>query len=123
MNKTILAAASYYKRSYFFNEGEFGALPEGVRNEIRIMLTMAAEQAKGVITLGFYESGDFFCEAVGEDNDADYDEINARLVVDRMLKEKESSINQLRLWRKLYFTDEGRAVRDSIIKAQNSGEE
>lgn len=97
MKKAILLAASFYKKSYYFNE-EFSGLPESIQKEMRIACAVAAEKIRGIITAGFYEDGTVFIEASGDESDFDYDEIGARLVVDSLIKEKEELIKAMGLW-------------------------
>lgn len=97
MEKNILLAVSFYKKSYYYNE-EFSGLPKAVQSEMRIACTIAAEKIRGILTVGFYEDGAVFVEASGEATDFDYDEISARLVVDALVEEKAELIKAVGLW-------------------------
>jgi len=109
MIKNILAAASFYKRARYFND-EYANLPTQVRDELLAACSLAAEQTRGIVTLGFYEDGTVFAEASGAEDDLNYDEIGARLLVDTMLEEKADLFRSLRLWYAAFCTDEGQTI-------------
>jgi len=109
MTKDILTAASFYKRARYFNE-RYANLPTQVRDELLAACSLAAEQARGIVTLGFYEDGSVFVEANGAEDDLNYDEIGARRIVDTMLDEKEELFRSLRLWYAAFCTDEGQKI-------------
>lgn len=97
MDKAILLAVSFYKKSYYYNT-EFSGLPESVQDELRIACTIAAEKIRGVLTVGFYEDGAVFVEASGNEADFDYDEIEAQIVVNALIDEKEELFKSVGLW-------------------------
>ena len=109
MTKDILAAASFYKRARYFND-TYAKLPTQVRDELLAACSLAAEQSRGIVTLGFYEDGAVFAEAEGAADDLNYDAIGARLIVDTMLEEKAELLRGLRLWYAAFRTDEGQAI-------------
>jgi len=96
-NRIVLAAASFYKKSYYFNN-DFSSLPTEVQQELRIFLTKTAEYIQGNICLGFYEEGQVFLEASGHEDDFDYDEIAAKYEVNRLIKDKKEFLNSLQLY-------------------------
>ena len=106
MEKQILAAASYYKKSCFINTDDFPGLPTGVQAELRQLITEACEYVKGVVLLGFYPDGEIFLETAGDEADFDYDEIGARYFINTLIKEEEALFRSLSLWY-IYTTTKG----------------
>ena len=97
MSKEVIAAASFYKQKYFMNP-KFSVLPKDIKTEIQALSICSAEKIRGVFVIGFYDNGDIYIEAQREENDFEYDEINAELVSNNVLTEKEELIKALKIW-------------------------
>ena len=96
----VLCGASSYVQKYYFNE-KFNLLPEEIKNELKIMCVSFAEEAGGILTLEFDNSGDLkFCVRV-DDGDFYFDEIESGLMISKYQKEKEGLFESLEL---LYST-------------------
>ena len=113
MEKDTMAAASFYKQSYFFNP-DYDELPTEVKKEVRVIAAIAAEKTRGIVCVGFVD-GQVFVESSGLETDSDYDEINARAVIDQMVDEKEELFNMLSEWYKLFMTEAGRKKKDAFL--------
>lgn len=109
-----MAAASFYKQSYFFDPA-FDGLPTEVKKDIRVLTTIAAEKTRGIVCVGFCD-GAAFIEPSGLETDGDYDEIHARTVIDGLVKEKAELMRQVSEWYRLFMTDDGKAMRDKFLK-------
>lgn len=118
MEKEILVTASYYKQKYYFNP-QFDAIPAEIRNEVRALCIMVAEKIHGALTIGFYENGDVFLEASGEETDYEYDEIGAQLEIREIKKEKVEMLRSLRLWYLMYQTEYGEVFREILTLVNN----
>lgn len=110
MDKTPIAAASFYKQAYSFN-GAFDGLPPDIKDEIKILCVSLAQKLHGVFTLGFYADGGLYFEAFGEAADYNFDEIGAKLETDQLAAEKKDLIKALRLWYAVFQTEEGEKIR------------
>ena len=97
-DRHVLAAASFYNKSYFFNDLEFGGLPQNIQKDVQILLVSACEYTGGVIVLGFTSDGEAFLEASANPDDFDYDEIGAKYHVNNILKREETLLQSLTLW-------------------------
>ena len=109
MEKDIVVAASFYKHARFFNE-RYSGIPTAVREELVALCALTAEEVRGVVTMGFYGNGAIFIEADGAADDFDYDEIGARMVIDRVTEEKSELFRALQLWYVAFMTDEGKGI-------------
>lgn len=115
MAKEIMAAASFYKQSCFFSP-EFNELPTDVGKEVRAIAAVAAERTRGIVCVGF-DSGNVFMEASGVENDSEYDEINARIIIDEMIEEKADFFKSLSEWYALFKTADGRKMKNAFLKS------
>jgi len=97
-DKHVLGAASFYSKSYFFNDLEFAGLPQGVQDELKILLVEAAEYTMGVVMAGFTTGGETFVEASGAPEDFEYDEIGAKYHINGIVKDQEAFLQSLSLW-------------------------
>lgn len=97
MCKSVLSAASCYKQKYYLNP-DYEKLPEPVQKELRILCVSFAEKVHGVFSLGFYEDGSLYLETSGEEDDWDYDEIGAKLEIDRLKIEKKELFHSLQVY-------------------------
>lgn len=96
--KEILFATSCYTQKYYFN-AKFESLPEGIKEEIRVFLIPLCHKIHGILELGFYEDdGEVYIESSFNDGDAMYDEIGAKLEIDKLLREEKEFFSQLKLW-------------------------
>ena len=108
MEKQVLAAASFYSKSYYFNDLEFASLPQGVRKELQSLLVEACEYTGGVMMLGFTADGETFLEASSAPDDAGYDEIGAKYHVNSIIKSEEAFLQSLSMWYNLVIKESGK---------------
>ena len=101
----VLCGASSYVQKYYFNE-KFKLLPEEIKNELKIMCVSFAEEAGGILTLEFDNSGDLkFCVRV-DDGDFYFDEIESGLKISSYQRKKEELLSQLELFYKMIILRE-----------------
>lgn len=101
----VLCGASSYVQKYYFNE-KFNLLPEEIKNELKIMCVSFAEEAGGILTLEFDNSGDLkFCVRV-DDGDFYFDEIESGLKISSYQRKKEELLSQLELFYKMIILRE-----------------
>lgn len=77
-------------------------LPPAVKDEIKAFAALAAEKIHCVFVLGFYENGDIYIETKSSENDFDFDEIGAKLEMEKIKKDKSDLFDSLNLWYKIY---------------------
>jgi hypothetical protein len=103
--KTVLNSASFYKQKYYFNE-EYAKLPEKIKEEMKVITICLAQITRGIVVTGFYrDNGDFYIEAMSEPDDMDYDEIGARLEVNKTERESRELFEQLTLWYRTFVIE------------------
>lgn len=114
MDKQIFISASYYKQKYYANP-KYEEMPASIRNQMRSLCIMLAEQVHGIITLGFYPSGDVFMEVEAEEGDHEYDEIDAKLRINQAKKENDETFKKMKVWYLMYQTEYGDLFREIIM--------
>lgn len=96
--RETLFASSIYKQKYYFN-AKFNGLPPQIQEELRVLIVPLSQKVHGIIEVGFYEDdGEIYIEASCEDGDYRFDEIGAKLEIDRVLRENKQFFKQLQLW-------------------------
>lgn len=91
----ILCGAGGRQQKFYFNP-RFARLPEGVQQELKACLAALAEQVGGTILLEYGEEGDISIHWVADEGDFYFDEIESRLAVSRLQKEKEELFLKLK---------------------------
>ena len=113
MGKLIIAAASYYNKKFYFND-LCKSMPKGVIAELSSVVKLAAESVKGIFSVGFYENGNIFFIAEGDENDLKYDEKNAKKITDNVMNENKELIKSIQIWHALYMTEQGKKLKKKL---------
>lgn len=103
--KIVLCGASSYEEKYYFNE-DFSALPEDVRNELKILCLLFVSEVGGILTLEFEEDGTLCFQVSSQENDFFFDEIGSGLKIKAIQKEKQELFASLELFYKVFFLNE-----------------
>ena len=104
--EVVLCAASCYTKRYYLNP-EFEALPQMVKDELKIMCVLYTEDVSGTIQLIFDEDGTLRVQVGAEETDLLYDEIGSALKVKQMQREKQELFESLETYYKVVFLGEG----------------
>ncbi|MBP3609509.1 MAG: hypothetical protein J6J42_04130 [Lachnospiraceae bacterium] len=104
----VLCGSSAYEQKYYLNE-DFGALPKGIKDELKIMCVLFTEDVGGILTLSFEEDGTLIFQTEAEEGDLLYDEIGSVLMVKRLQEEKQELLESLELYYKVFFLNEDAA--------------
>ncbi len=103
--KETLFASSCYNQKYYFNP-KFASLPATIQEELRGFIVPLSEKIHGIIEVGFYEDdGEVYIETSCEETDYRFDEIGAKLEVDRLLRVEKEFFEQIALWYKLVILE------------------
>lgn len=105
-NETItLCGASSYTKKFYLNE-DFEGLPEGIKDELKIMCVLYTEEIGGVLRLTFDETGSLeFCTEA-EEGDLLYDEIGSVLKIKQLRNTKRELLEALELYFRVFFLGE-----------------
>ena len=102
---TILCACNAYDKKYYLNP-DFDGLPDMVKDELKIMCVLYAEEAGGILTLVFDDDGNLLFQVVHDDGDILFDEISSGLKIKQMQKEKKELLVSIELYYRAFFLDE-----------------
>ena len=91
MEKQILAVASYEKQKYFI-EPKFGALPEGIQKELKVMCVLTAQKLCCTFLVGFEREGDIYFETIKPEQCIDFDDIGAELEIKRIQEREKANV-------------------------------
>ena len=104
----VLCGSSAYEQKYYLNE-DFEALPQKIKDELKIMCVLFTEDVGGILTLMFEEDGTLMFQTEAEDGDLLYDEIGSVLKVKRLQEEKRELLESLELYFRVFFLNEDAA--------------
>jgi len=101
----VLCGANSYDEKYYLNP-KFDSLPSQVKDELKIMCVLFAEEAGGILTLEYLQDGSLVFRTRADDYDFYYDEIEAGLQVRKLREEKEELLAALELYYRTFFKGE-----------------
>lgn len=106
MNEEIvLCAASSYEQKFYINP-EFDSLPEGVRQELKIMCVLYTEDVGGILMLVFDEKGNLELKVDHEENDVFFDEIGSVLKIKELRRTKAELFESLEMFFRVFYLGE-----------------
>ena len=101
----VLCASSAYEKKFWLND-DFQALPEQIKQELKIMCVLFTEDIGGILTLEFEEDGNLIFKVDSEEEDYYYDEIGSVLKIKQLQREKAELMEALELYYKVFFLGE-----------------
>lgn len=110
-DRIVLCGANSYEEKYYLNP-DFEALPDYVKDELKIMCVLYVNDVGGILTLVFEENGDLSFEVTTEDFDPMFDDIGSRLLIKKLQVEKADLLEALQLYYKVFFLGEEIDVED-----------
>ncbi len=119
-DRMVLCGSSAYEKKYYFND-DFDALPQQVKDELKILCVLFTEDVGGVLTLEFDDEGNLLLNTSAEEEDVLYDDIGSGLKIKQMQKEKAELFRSLELFYKVFFL--GMDADEAAGKHEESGQE
>jgi hypothetical protein len=104
--ENVLCGSSAYTKKYYLNES-FEMLPEGIKDELKIMCVLFTEDIGGTLTLFFDEDGRLQFQTGADEGDLLYDDIGGVLKVKQLQRTKQELLEALELYFKVFFLGEG----------------
>lgn len=107
MNKEeiVLCGSSAYTRKFYLNE-DFNGLPEGIKEDLKILCVLYTEDVGGTLQLVFDEDGNLIFKTDCEENDFLYDEIGSVLKMKQIQRERTELLESLEMYYKVFFLGE-----------------
>lgn len=103
----VLCGSSAYEQKFYFNEA-FEQLPQGIKEELKILCVLFTEDVGGILTLVFEEDGTLMLQTEAEEGDLLYDEIGSVLKVKKLQEEKRELLESLELYYRVFFLEGGK---------------
>lgn len=104
-DKVVLCGASAYEQKFYLNEN-FAALPDSIKDELKIMCVLYTQDVGGVLTLEFEEDGTLCFHTEAHESDYAYDEIGSVLKIKELQRSKEELLCSLEMYYKVFFLGE-----------------
>lgn len=108
-DKVTLCGSSAYEKKFYLNE-DFGALPQTIKDELKILCVMYTEEVGGILTLSFEEDGTLVFEVESDEGDLLFDEIGSVLKIKQLQEDKRELLESLELYYKVFFLNEDPAA-------------
>lgn len=102
--KVVLCGASAYEKKFYLNE-DFNALPDEVKEDLKIMCVLFTEDVGGVITMQFNEVGNLEISVSADEGDVLFDEIGSGLKVKQLQQKQQDLFEALETYYKIFFLD------------------
>lgn len=104
MDSVVLCGANSYEEKYYFNK-EFDALPQAVKDELRILCVLYTEDIGGILLLEFDPQGKLLFRVVSDPGDYLFDEIGSALKIKQYQSEKKELLESLELYYRAFFME------------------
>lgn len=103
-DRVTLCVANAYEQKYYFNP-DFDALPDSVKDELKIMCVLFTEDVGGILSLVFEEDGQLSLEVSSQEGDGLYDDIGSGLKIRQIQRTKTELLESLELFYRVFFMD------------------
>ena len=101
----VLCAARAYEQKFYLNP-EFDALPESIKEELKIMCVLYTEDVGGILMLVFDEDGNLELKVEHAENDFAFDEIGSVLKIKELQQKKRELFESLELFFRVFYLGE-----------------
>lgn len=103
--RLVLCGANAYEKKYYLNE-RFSALPDSIKEELRIICVLFTEEVGGVFLMVFDAEGKLNLETDADENDVLYDEISSGLLIKEIQRKKQELFESLTLYYQIFILGE-----------------
>lgn len=100
--RIVLCGANAYEQKYYFNE-QFAAIPESIKEQLRIICVLFTEEVGGIFTIVFEEDGSISFETDAQEDDLLYDEISSGLLVGEIRRHRQEMLESLQLYYRVFI--------------------
>ena len=104
-DRVVLCGANSYEEKYYLNP-DFDALPERIKDELKILCVLYVNDVGGILTLVYDEDGGLCLEVTSEEFDPMFDDIGSQLKIRQIQREKQDLLESLQLYYKIFFLGE-----------------
>lgn len=101
----VLCGASAYEEKFYLNQ-EFAALPDAIKDELKIMCVLYTQDVGGVLTLEYEEDGSLYFRTENMEGDYSYDEIGSVLKIKELQRTKKELLEALEMYYRVFCLGE-----------------
>lgn len=105
LDKVVLCGSSAYEQKYFLSD-DFSALPEAIKDELKVMCVLYTEDIGGILTLEYDEDGTLLFNVTADESDLLFDEIGSVLKIKELQSSKKELLEALEIYYKVFFLQE-----------------
>lgn len=102
----VLCVSNSYQKKFYLNEN-FQGLPQGIKDELKIMCVLYTEDVGGILEMIFDEDGNLDFRTTYEDDDFFYDEIGSVLKIKQYQNQKRELLESIETFYKIVFLGQG----------------
>lgn len=101
----ILCAANSYIKKYYLNDS-FEGLPQGIKDELKVICVLYTEEIGGILTLEFDDEGILYLNVSHNDGDLLYDDIGSILKIKQIREKEKELLESLETYYRVFFLNE-----------------
>lgn len=98
----VLCAASAYEQKFYLNE-DFADLPEGIKEDLKIICVLFTADVGGVLIMEFGPKGNLQLRVDVAEEDILYDEIGSGLKIKQLQRERAELFESLEMYYRVFF--------------------
>lgn len=104
-DEVVLCAANAYEKNFYLNP-DFDALPQSVKDELKIMCVLYTEEISGILTLLYDKEGNLLFKVTAKEDDFAFDDIGSALKIKDLREKKKDLLTALELYYRVFFLGE-----------------
>ena len=98
----VLCGANSYTQMFYFNEEQFGNLPDSIKDELKAMCVIFTEDIGGILTLEYNADSELEFKVRTDEHDYLFDEIGCGLRIKDLQTKKRELLEALELYYKTF---------------------
>lgn len=103
--RMVLCCSNAYEKKFYLSQ-DFQALPQHIKDELKIMCVLFTEEIGGILSLEYEEDGTLEFSVQSRSDDFFFDEIGSVLKIKELQREKRELLESLELFYKVFFLEE-----------------
>ena len=104
-DRVVLCCSNAYEKKFYLNQ-YFQALPQHIKDELKIMCVLYTEEIGGILSLEYEADGTLEFSVRSQSDDFFFDEIGSVLKIKELQREKRELLESLELFYKVFFLQE-----------------
>lgn len=104
-DRVVLCCSNAYEKKFYLNQ-DFQALPQHIKDELKIMCVLYTEEIGGILSLEYEADGTLEFSVRSQSDDFFFDEIGSVLKIKELQREKRELLESLELFYKVFFLQE-----------------